>query len=110
MNALVMIRSALLASLLLLATPAFAAVDRETAITNLSSIYNWAEVCGLQISRAKVDAYRAANTPPNDALFNVDVFRATHALTAAQKDWTKEQTAAYCKTALESAKTLGVLL
>jgi hypothetical protein len=48
--------------------------------------------------------------PPGDAMFNVDVFSATHALYAEQKGWTEEQTKAYCKTAAETAKTLGVFL
>ena len=94
----------------LIATPAFAADDRDTAIKNLAGFYNSADVCQLQISRAKVDAYRSANTPASDALFNVDVFRATQALYASQKDWTKDQTDAYCKIALDTATTLGVLL
>ena len=94
----------------LLASPAFAADDRDTAIKNLAGFYNSADVCQLQISRAKVDDYRTANTPPNDALFNVDVFRATQALYASQKDLSKDQLAAYCKTALSTAKSLGVLL
>lgn len=94
----------------LLASPAFAADDRDTAIKTLAGLYNAADICQLQISRAKVDAYRSANTPPNDALFNVDVFRATQALYASQKDLSKEQIAAYCKTARDTAKTLGMLL
>jgi hypothetical protein len=94
----------------LVVTPALAADDRDTIIKNLAGFYNSADICQLQISRAKVDAYRSANTPANDALFNVDVFHATHDLYASQKDWTKDQTAAYCKTATETAKTLGVLL
>ena len=96
--------------LALVATPALAADDRDTAIKNLAGFYNSADVCQLQISRAKVDAYRSANTPANDALFNVDVFRATQALYASQKDLPKDQLDAYCKTARETAKTLGVLL
>ena len=94
----------------LLATPALAADNRDTAVKNLAGFYNSADVCQLQISRAKVDDYRTANTPPNDALFNVDVFRATQALYASQKDLSKDQLAAYCKTALDTAKSLGVLL
>ena len=94
----------------LLASPAFAADDRDAAITNLAGFYNSADVCQLQISRVKVDAYRTANTPPNDSLFNVDVFRATQALYASQKDFSKDQLADYCKTALATAKSLGVLL
>lgn len=101
--------AALPLTLVLLATPALAD-DRATAVRNLAGFYNSADVCQLQISRAKVDAYRTANTPANDSLFNVDVFRATQALYASQKDWTKDQTTAYCKTAADTARTLGVLL
>jgi hypothetical protein len=43
-------------------------------------------------------------------MFNVDVFTATHALYDQQKTWTKDQTAAYCKTAAETVKTLGMNL
>ena len=95
--------------LALVATPALAA-DRATAITTLAGFYNSADVCQLQISKAKVDAYRDANTPANDTLFNVDVFRATQALYASQKGWTKDQTDAYCKTASDTALSAGVLL
>ena len=102
--------AAALAVFALVATPALATDTRDTAIKNLAGFYNSADVCQLQISRAKVDAYRGANTPANDTLFNVDVFRATQALYASQKDWTKDQTDAYCKTAAETAKTLGMLL
>src|ERR1700712_82169 len=91
----------------LVVTPAFAAVDRATAVSTLAGLYNSADVCNLSISRAKVDAYRDANTPSGDALFNVDVFTATHTLYDQQKAWTKDQTAAYCKTAAETVKTLG---
>ena len=94
----------------LLASPAFAADDRDTVIKTLAGFYNSADVCQLQLSRAKVDAYRTANTPPNDALFNVDVFRATQALYASQKNLSKDQLAAYCKTARDTANTLGMLL
>ena len=106
-----MLKTALIA-LALIATPAYAAatVDRATAVTTLAGLYNSAQACNLAISRAKVDAYRDANTPPGDALFNVDVFNATHALFTQQKDWTKDQTAAYCKTAAETAKSLDMIL
>ena len=100
----------LIIALALLVTPAFAAVDRETAVTTLAGLYNSADVCNLAISRAKVDAYRDANAPAGDPLFNTDVFQATHALYASQKGWAKDQTDAYCKTAAETAKTLGMLL
>lgn len=102
--------AALPLALALLATPAFAAVDRETAVTTLAGLYNSADVCNLSISRAKVDAYRSENTPRDDAMFNVDVFNATHALYDQQKGWSKAQTDAYCKTATETAKTLGMFL
>jgi hypothetical protein len=105
-----MIRTALIAALLLTVTPAFAAIDRDTAVMTLASLYYSADACRLSISRTKVDAYRDANAPSGDALFNVDVFRATQKLYTDHKDWTKEQLADYCKTALESAKTLGVTL
>ena len=94
----------------LFATPAFAAVDRATAVSTLAGLFNSADVCNLSISRAKVDAYRDANTPAGDTMFNVDVFTATHALYDQQKNWTKDQTAAYCKTAAETVKTLGMNL
>src|SRR3569623_3118293 len=106
-----MLKTALiLAVTLAAATPASATVDRATAVSTLAGLYNSADVCNLAISRAKVDAYRAANAPAGDALFNTDVFQATHALYASQKGWAKGQTDAYCKTAAETAKTLGMLL
>lgn len=106
-----MLKAALVPLVLLAATaPALAAVDRATAVSTLAGLYNSADVCNLAISRAKVDAYRDANAPAGDTLFNVDVFQATHALYAKQKDWTKDQTDAYCKTAADTAKTLGMNL
>ena len=94
----------------LAATPAFAVVDRQTAVTTLAGFYNSADVCNLLISRAKVEEYANANRPADDALFNVDVFRATQALYTQQKDWTKAQTDDYCKTAKQTATALGVAL
>jgi hypothetical protein len=94
----------------LFATPALAAVDRATAVSTLAGLFNSADVCNLSISRAKVDAYRDANTPAGDTMYNVDVCAATHALNDQQKTWTKDQTAAYCKTAAETVKTLGMNL
>ncbi|HEY4166010.1 MAG TPA: hypothetical protein VGM96_04515, partial [Reyranella sp.] len=93
-----------------IATPALAAapVDRATAVTNLAGFYNSADICQLQISKAKVDAYRDANQPAGDAMFNVDVFRATQALYASQKDWTKDQIADYCKKAAATASAADV--
>ena len=106
-----MLKAALVTLLLAGATaPAFAAVDRATAVSTLAGLYNSADICNLAISRAKVDAYRDANAPAGDPLFNTDVFQATHALYASQKGWAKDQTDAYCKTAAETAKTLGMLL
>ena len=106
-----MLKPALVALLLIRATiPALAAVDRATAVNTLAGLYNSADICNLAISRAKVDAYRDANAPAGDTLFNVDVFQATHALYASQKAWAKEQTDAFCKTANETAKTLGMFL
>src|SRR3569623_2049012 len=106
-----MLKSALVTLLLVgAATPAFAAVDRATAVSTLAGLYNSADVCNLSISRAKVDAYRDANAPAGDSMFNVDVFTATHALYDQQKTWTKDQTDAYCKTAAETVKTLGMNL
>jgi hypothetical protein len=106
-----MLKAALVPLLLVAATaPALAAVARATAVSTLAGLYNSADVCNLAISRAKVDAYRDANAPAGDTMFNVDVFQATHALYAKQKDWTKEQTDAYCKTAADTAKTLGMNL
>jgi|GEM_PF-3608568 len=106
-----MLRSIAIAALLI-ATPALAAapVDRATAVANLAGFYNSADICQLQISKAKVDAYRDANAPAGDTMFNVDVFRATQALYASQKDWTKDQTSDYCKKAADNAVTLGVAL
>ena len=102
-----MLRPVIIA-LALIATPALAAVDRETAVSTLAGLYNSADVCNLPISRAKVDAYRDTNRPAGDDLFNVDVFQATHALYDQQKAWTKEQTADYCKKATDTAKTLDM--
>ena len=106
-----MIRAAALL-LALSVTPAFAAatIDRDTAVANLAGFYYSADVCNLSISRAKVDAYRDANAPAGDAMFNIDVFRATHALYDTQKGWTKDQTDAYCKTAAAAAVAAGVIL
>jgi hypothetical protein len=101
---------ALLLALASFSAPALAAVDRETAITTLAGLYNSADVCNLSISRAKVDAYREANAPKDDAMFNVDVFRATHDLYDKQKNWTSDQTTAYCKTAADTARSLGMTL
>ena len=100
----------LLVPLLLVAfaSPAFAAVDRATAVTTLAGLFNSAEYCNLPISRAKVQAYQADNTPAGDPLFNVDVFNATHALSTQQKTWTKDQTDSYCKTATATARTLDM--
>jgi len=104
-----MLKTALiLASTLAAATPASATVDRATAVSTLAGLYNSADVCNLSISKAKVDAYRAANTPAGDALFNVDVFRATDALYTQQKSWTKDQTADYCKKAAANVRTLDM--
>ena len=106
-----MLKPALVTLILIGATaPAFAAVDCATAVNTLAGLYNSADICNLAISRAKVDAYRDANAPAGDALFNVDVFQATHALYASQKTWAKGQTDAFCKTATETAKTLGMFL
>ena len=98
----------LIIALALVATPAFAAIDRETAVSTLAGLYNSADVCNLPISRAKVDAYRDANRPAGDDNFNTDVWLATHALYGQQKTWTKEQTADYCKKAVTTAKTLDM--
>lgn len=103
-----MLRYAALAAMLLATTPSYAAVDRETAITTLAGFYVAADICRLSISRAKVDAYAEANRPAGDAMFNVDVFRATQALYAQQKDWTEDETKAYCKTALETVRSLDM--
>lgn len=106
-----MIKTALVTVLVIGATaPAFAAVDRATAVNTLAQMYASVDACNLALSRAKVDAYRTANSPAGDTLFNVDVFQATHALYATQKGWAKDQTDAFCKTATETAKTLGLLL
>jgi hypothetical protein len=106
-----MLRPALaVLALALIASPAFAAVDRATAVSTLAGLYNSADVCNISISRAKVDAYADANRPAADALFNVDVFRATKSLYDQQKTWSKDQTDAYCRTAVDTAKTLGMIL
>ena len=99
-------------ALLLASTPALAATppDRDTAITTLATFYFSADVCGFSISRAKVDAYREANKPADDALFNVDVFRATQALYAGHKDDTDAQTKTFCQAALKVATDNAVLL
>jgi hypothetical protein len=104
-----MLKTALiLAVTLAAATPASATVDRATAVSTLAGLYNSADVCNLSISKAKVDAYRAANAPAGDALFNVDVFRATDALYTQQKSWTKDQTADYCRKAAANVRTLDM--
>jgi hypothetical protein len=98
-------------TLLLAVTPALAVtVDRATAVATLAGFYYSADACSLQISRVKVDAYAEANRPAGDALFNVDVFRATQALYVAHKDWSKDQLDGYCKTARQSVIKLGVTL
>lgn len=103
-----MLRLVLIAAVLA-ATPALASTDRDTAVSALAQVYNSVDLCGLTVSRARVDAYAEAARGPDDALFNVDVFRATQALYAEQRDWTKEQTDAYCVTATEAVKkTLAV--
>ena len=99
-------------ALALLATPAFAAptLDRATAVQNLATFFYSADACRFPISRAKIDAYRTANTPNGDAMFNVDVFRATQKLYADQKDWPKDKLADWCKTTLEAVKAADLLL
>lgn len=104
-----MLRALTALALIAATTPAFATVDRGTAIANLATLYYSADVCNLIIKRDKVDAYRDANAPAGDALFNVDVFRATKALYDTQKGWTQDQTDAYCKTAEATAKSLGII-
>jgi hypothetical protein len=103
---------ALIPALLFAATPALAATppDRATAISTLAALYYSADACNLSISRAKVADYSNAARPAGDPLFNVDVFRATHDLYAAQKDWTKDQVSAWCATEAATAKSLGMLL
>ena len=105
---------ALIPALILAATPVFAATtpppDRATAISTLAALYYSADACNLSISRDKVNAYADAARPAGDALFNVDVFRATHDLYGAQKDWTKDQISAWCATEAATAKSLGMLL
>lgn len=99
-------------ALLLAVTPVVAATppDRETAITTLATFYFSADVCRFSISRAKVDAYRDANKKPDDALFNVDVFRATQALYSGHKDDTDAQTKTFCQSALKVATDNAVML
>ncbi|MBI4922578.1 MAG: hypothetical protein HY834_12595 [Devosia nanyangense] len=104
-----MLKTATALLLLLSVTPAFATTDRDTAVSQLASLYNSVDVCGLILSRAKVDAFRDAARQPDDTLFNVDVFRATQALYAKQKDWTPEQTKAFCAETIATARTLGIL-
>ena len=103
-------KALLIAALIAVATPALAAVDRDTAISTLSSLFFSADTCNLAISRVKVFAYRDANTPAGDARFNTDVFAATKALYDQEKTWTKDQTDAYCAKAAADAKTLGMML
>lgn len=103
----------LLAALLLAATPALANTnppDRATAVSTLAALYYSADACNLSISRDKVTAYADAARPAGDAMFNVDVFRATHDLYTSQKDWTKDQLSAWCATEAATAKSLGMLL
>lgn len=106
-----MLKSTLAALVILTATaPAFAAVDRATAVAALAGFYHSASVCNLFISRAKIDEYAEANRPADDALFNVDVFRATQALYTAHEADTEEQTKAYCAEAADAARKAGVNL
>ena len=103
---------ALLPALLLAASPVLATTppDRASAVSTLAALYYSADACNLSISRDKVNAYADTARPADDPLFNVDVFRATHDLYAAQKGWTKDQVAAWCKTEAATAKSLGMLL
>ncbi len=106
-----MLKVTLTALALLLATSSAFAADseRDTAVTQLATLYNSVDACGLILSRAKVDAFRESSQRPDDRLFNVDVFRATQALYAKQKDWTPEQLKTYCTETIAMAKTLGIL-
>jgi hypothetical protein len=103
---------ALLPALLLAATPVLAATppDRATAVSTLAALYYSAEACNLSISRDKVNAYADTARLAGDAMFNIDVFRATHDLYGAQKDWPKDQVTAWCATEAVTAKSLGMLL
>ncbi len=103
-------KALLILALAALATPASAAVDRDTAVTTLSTLFFSAAYCNLSISRAKVDDYRTANTPSGDTRFNVDVFTATKALDDQSKSWTKDQTDTFCNKATDTARQLGMLL
>ena len=104
-----MLKTAIALLLLSSVTPAFATTDRDTAVSQLASLFNSADVCGLILSRAKVDAFRESARQPDDTLFNVDVFRATQALYAKQKDWTPDQLKAYCTETIATARSLGIL-
>jgi hypothetical protein len=98
---------------LLIASPAFAetaAPDRATAVSTLAGLYYSADACSFSISRVKVAAYADAARKDGDALFNVDVFRATKDLYTAQKDWSKDQISAWCATEATTVKSLGMLL
>lgn len=100
--------AALLPLLLLASSPAYALTDRATAIETLAGVYNSVQACNLLISRAKVDAYADAARAPDDTMFNIEVWRATTALTESQKDWTDEHLKAYCATAAGNAERLAL--
>lgn len=86
------------------------APDRATAVSTLAGLYYSADACSFSISRDKVSAYADAARPAGDALFNVDVFRATQALYAAQKGWSPDQVTAWCKTEAATIRQLGMSL
>jgi hypothetical protein len=97
-------------ALLASATPALAATDRATAISTMAALYRSVDVCGALLDRTKLSAYADSIRPAGDALFNVDLFRATRDLDTAQKTWTKDQTDAFCQAEAKMAQTLGVTL
>lgn len=112
-----MLRIILFASALIVMSPALAAApapastpDRATAVTTLAGLYYSADACEFSISRDKVNAYRDAATPAGDAMFNVDVFRATQDLYTQHKDWKAEQLNTWCASEAATIKSLGMML
>jgi hypothetical protein len=102
---------------LIAASPALAAdqaaataPDRTTAVSTLASLYYSADACEFSISRDKVAAYADAARPAGDALFNVDVFRATQDLYTQHKGWPAEQLNSWCASEAATIKSLGMML
>jgi hypothetical protein len=112
-----MLRIIALTLTLATASPALAAdqaaattPDRGTAVSTLAGLYYSADACEFSISRDKVNAYRDVATPAGDAMFNVDVFRATQDLYTQHKDWPAEQLNTWCASEAAIIKSLGMML